>query len=76
MLDHLRLHLDAEDEEALQGFPGLVVNPVAMVVAQTGLDFAAIGEIHATDRGIVVDFVVEVRQFLGIVFEAAHRSIA
>lgn len=56
----------------MQGFAGLVAGPAVVMLAQAGLDFAAIGQVDGADRRIMANLVVEAGQFLLVVFKSAH----
>jgi len=56
----------------MQGFTGLVAGPGVVMLAQTSIDLAAIGQVHAADRRVMTNFVVEAGQFLRVVFKSTH----
>src|SRR5574343_1834290 len=42
------------------------------MLTQTGLDFVAIGQMDATNRGIAMNLVIQIAQFALIMFKATH----
>lgn len=72
LLEHFCLELDAKNEQAAQGLTRLVGNPAVVMDEQAGIDLPAIGEVYATHRGVVADFVINFRQFTFIMFKSAH----
>ena len=69
---HLRLQLDAEDQQALQGFTRLVVGPVIVMITQTGINFVAISQVDATNSSVPVNLAIKIPQFAIIMFKSAH----
>lgn len=72
--NHLRLHLDAEDQQALQGFARLVISPTIVMITQTGINFVAISQIDATNSSVAVNLAIKIPQFALIMFKSAHHS--
>ena len=58
----------------MQGLSCLVVGPVLVVIAQTGINFVAIGQIDATNSSVPVNLAIKIPQFAIIMFKSAHYS--
>jgi hypothetical protein len=75
LLDHFAFELEAQQEQAAQRLPRLVLGPGLVSIFQAGVDCRPVGRIDAAEGGIVEDFVIKLAHLLAVVFEAAHLCI-
>lgn len=56
----------------MQIFARFIAGPIVMMIAHTGIDGGAVGQINAANSGIMSNLVIEFGKFLLIIFESTH----